>query len=301
MRGTERLLRELRSTLGDAGLSASVLVRDLRTGDEIGLDPDAEYPAASLVKVALAMATFDRIERGELDGATALELEPGRITTPGPVGVSRFRHPARIAIDDLVYLSTSLSDGSAADALFALTPPAEVTAALHGWGLTGIAVRGTTSDLNATPAERFGRGDAHLAQALAIGAGTAGGGHGVHQLDVTRASSGSARAFIDLLASLWTPSPVSPFVSAQVRALLGANVLRHRLTPDFASDASVWSSKTGTVLNLRHEIGVVEHANGDVFAVAVLTASSVAATLQPEAEATMGQVARRLHDELRLR
>ncbi len=297
----EATVRDLRRVLSDAGLTASAIVRDLRSGDEVGIDPDREFPLASLVKVPLAMATLDRIERGQLDGATQLDVEPGRIATPGPIGISRFRHPARVAIDDLLYLSTSMSDGSAADSLFALTPPADVTAALHRWGLSGVVVRTTTRDLSDTPVERFDADDVHLAHSLAIGAATAGSGHGVHQLDVTRASSGSARSFADLLAALWMPSTVGPTVSGRMRELMGANVLRQRLAPDFASDSSTWSSKTGTLLNLRHEAGVVEHADGSVFAVVMLTESSVAARDQPEADAVMGRVARRLRDELRLR
>lgn len=296
----QQLVRDLRLMLSDAGLAASVLVRDLGSGDEMGIDQDREFPLASLVKIPLAMATIDRIERGELDGATPHDVEPGRVTTPGPIGVSRFRHPARISIDDLLYLSTSVSDNSAADALFGLTPPRAVTATLHSWGINGITVRTTMRDFSETPIERIGSIGVHLAHALAIGAATPGSGHGVHQLDVSRASSGSARSFATLLEAVWSPSAVGPAVSRRVRELMGANVLRQRLAPDFVSDSSTWSSKTGTLLNLRHEVGVVEHADGSVLAVAMLTESSVAAHEQPEAEAVMGRVARRLRDELRL-
>jgi beta-lactamase class A len=76
--------------------------------------------------------------------------------------------------------------------------------------------------------------------------------------------------------------------------------VRHRLAPDFLSDSSRWSSKTGTLLNLRHEIGVVEHEDGDVLAVAALTESAVPAAVQPAAEAAMAHVARTLHDRLRV-
>jgi beta-lactamase class A len=77
------------------------------------------------------------------------------------------------------------------------------------------------------------------------------------------------------------------------------NLIAQRLSPDFASDSATWSSKTGTLLNLRHEVGVVEHEDGDTFAVAALTESNVPAVLQPAAEALMGEVARTLHDRLR--
>jgi beta-lactamase class A len=89
------------------------------------------------VKVPLAAATLERIRVGELDGATQLEVEPGRATAPGPTGLTRFRHPVRIAIDDLLYLSVAISDGTASDALFELTPPDRVTSLLRAWDIQG--------------------------------------------------------------------------------------------------------------------------------------------------------------------
>lgn len=296
---TEALLRELRGRLHDGGLRGYLLVRDLHTGEEVGIEPDAQLPVASLVKIPLALATVERIRRGELDGATMLDVAPGRITTPGPAGLSRFRHPARIAIDDLLYLSTCISDGVAADALFALTPPAQVADLLHELGLHGLTVRHTMGELTDTPVERFDTAQAHLAHALAIDAGTQGRGHRVPQLDTTRANTGSPRACVELLQALWTPSPIPPETAHRVRDLMSQNLLRQRLAPDFVSDATTWSSKTGTLLNLRHEIGVVEHSDGQSFAVAVLTESLVPASTQPGAEALMAQVARTLRDHLR--
>jgi beta-lactamase class A len=295
----ERVVRELRELLADAGLSGSFLVRDLSTGEEIGIDPDTVFPVASLVKVPLAMAVLSRIHAGHLDGSAMLEVTPGRITSAGPSGLSRFHHPARVAIDDLLYLAIAISDNAAADALFDLIPPAEVNQSLREAGITGITVRHRMSDLTQTPAELFDPGEVHFAHSLAIGSRTAGRGHTIPQLDVSRANSGSARAFIDMLNALWVPSRLPADVTAPVRALMGENLIRHRLAPDFGSDAAKWSSKTGTLLNLRHEIGVVEHDDGDTFAVAALTESRVPAAIQPAAEALIARVARTLHDHLR--
>ncbi|GAB3207411.1 serine hydrolase [Marinactinospora thermotolerans] len=293
------LLRELRRVLDDAGLRGSFLVRDLRSGEEIGIEPDLEYPTASLVKVPLAVATLERARKGEIDLAEPVLVHLSDTLAPGPSGLSKFRHPARIAIEDLIYLSLCVSDNTASDVLFAFTPPARVAALMREYGLRGITIRHTIRLLNETPADRLGPDDAHLAHFLAIEAGTEGRGHRVPQLDVTRASSGSARAFVDLLQALWRPSAIDPGVAARVRELMADNLLRQRLTPDFVSDASTWSSKTGTLLNLRHEVGVVEHDDGQLFAVAALTESRVPAIHQPGAEAVMGRVARALRDHLR--
>ncbi|MFF2012068.1 serine hydrolase [Streptomyces sp. NPDC058195] len=292
-------VRELQAMLKDAGLSGSYLVRDLDTGDELGIAPDIELPIASLAKIPLALAVSDHIQSGRIDAAAMTDVPPGCVTTPGPVGLSRFRHPARIAVEDLLYLATAMSDSSAADVLFGLVPPAEVNRVLARSGITGITVRHAMDELTRTPVERFEPREVHLAQALAIGSRTAGRGHPVPQLDVSRANSGTARACVDLLQALWVPTRVPDAVAAPVRALMGLNVIRHRLAPDFSSDASRWSPKTGTLLNLRHEIGVVEHDDGSRYAVAALTESTVPAAVQPTAEAVMAHVARALHDRLR--
>ncbi|WP_249998578.1 serine hydrolase [Actinoplanes sp. M2I2] len=293
------VVREARDALRQAGLRASFLVRDVDTGDEIDLDADVEFPVASLVKIPLAVGTLERVARGELDPATRLEVAPGRTRTPGPTGLSRFRHPAVVAIDDLLYLAVSISDNVAGDALFDLTPPAAIEAELRRLGFEDIAVRHRLRDLMDTPTERFGPADLHLAHSLAIGAGTAGRGHAVAQLDVSRANTGTARSYADLLTGLWRPSTITPEAAARVRELMAATVVRHRLAPDFSSDASLWSSKTGTLLNLRHEAGVVEHADGQTFVVVALTESQIPAAAQTAAETLMGRVARSLRDSLR--
>lgn len=313
----EQVTQRLRSRLADAGLSGSFLVRDLETGQEIGIDPDVELPVASLVKVPLAVAVLDRIRTGRLDGARTVEIRPGRQARSGggDVGLARFRHPARICVDDLLYLSLAISDNAASDALFALVPPGEVQGTLRAMGVSGIAVRHTMNELDHSPAEVLGRDQVHLAHLLAIGAGTAGRGHPVARLDVAKANTGTARAFVNLLEALWArpeagsdsqagmpPNSLARIpaeVAARVRELMHSNVITQRLAPDFASDSAIWSSKTGTLLNLRHEVGVVVHEDGAALAVAALTESSVPAATQPAAEALMGEVARALHDHLR--
>jgi beta-lactamase class A len=292
-------VREARNVLREAGLRGSFLVRDLDTGEEVDLDGDVVFPVASLVKIPLAVVTLERVARGDLDPAQRLEVQPGRVTTPGPTGLTKFRHPALVAVDDLLYLAVAVSDNTAADALFGLSTPARIEAELHRLGFDEITVRHPLRDLTNTPAERFGPADAHLAHSLAIGAGAPGRGHPVAQLDVSRANAGSARTYADLVAELWRPSRVDPATAERMRQLMGDTVMRHRLAPEFSSDAARWSSKTGTLLNLRHEVGVVEHADGRAFVVAAFTESQVPAAVQTGAEIVMGRVARGLRDGLR--
>ncbi len=292
------LIAQLRDRLAEAGLIGSFLVRNLGTGEEIGIDPDVGYPIASLVKVPLAIAVLEAIRAGRLDGARMIEVVPDPERVP-PIGIGRFAHPVHIAVRDLLYLAVAISDNAAADALFALVPPSEVDRTLTDCGLRGIAVRHPMRDLVDVFGTEFGRDGLHLAQAIAIGARTPGGGHPVAHLDLSRANSGTARSLADLLQALWTPSAIHPEVAAHVRALMHDGVLQRRLGPDFVSDAAGWASKSATLLNLRHDAGVVEHEDGESYAVVALTESRVPAGAQPAVDALMGRVARALHDRLR--
>jgi beta-lactamase class A len=291
-----RLVRAVADELEQAGLRASLVVRDLDSGREIALAADAPLPAASLGKVPLALAVLERVHSGMLDGGLPVRVEPGASGTPG---TGRFVHPATIAVEDLVSLAVTVSDDNAADALLDLVPPHEVTAHLEELGIRGIVLRHPFGALADTPLERFAPDEAHLAHTLAIRGGTPAQGHPVPQLDVARTNIGTATAWADLLEAVWRDRGVRPAVAARVREHLAGNVHRQRLAPDFAADGARWSSKTGTLLNLRHEAGVVEHADGSRIAVVALSASTVPASHQPAAEAALGAAARRLHDALR--
>lgn len=294
----ERLLGDVRADLARAGLRASLVVRDLDDGREVSLDGDIPTPAASLAKVPLALAVLDRVADGRLDGAMPVTLPPGDPAEITP-GTGRFRHPSTIAVDDLVSLALTISDNGAADALLQLVPTAEVMADLDRLGIRGIVVRHPFADLSDTPLERFAPDEAHLAHTLAIRGSTPAHGHPVRQLDVARTNTTTATGFADLLEAVWRERGIRPVVAQRLRGLLHGNVIRHRLAPDFATDDARWASKTGTLLNLRHEAGVVEHADGSRFAVVALSASSVAASAQPAAEAALGAAARELHRHLR--
>ncbi|GIT81168.1 serine hydrolase [Leifsonia sp. LS1] len=293
-----RFLDAVRTDLAEAGLRASIVVRDLDSGRELDLDGDVATPAASLAKLPIALAVLTRVADGRLDGATPIPVPAGD-PSAGLPGTTRFRHPSRIAIDDLVSLALTISDNGAADALLALVSPDEVMADLNRLGVHGIEVRHPFADLSDTPLERFAPEEAHLAHTLAIRGSTPARGHPIRQLDIARTNTGTARAFADLLTMIWLERGVHAEAAARLREHLGANLVRHRLAPDIVTDDTAWSSKTGTLLNLRHEAGVAEHTDGSRFAIVALSTSEVPASAQPAAEAALGAAARRMHERVR--
>ncbi|MEK8226391.1 serine hydrolase [Oerskovia sp. M15] len=165
--------------------------------------------------------------------------------TPGPTGLSQFRRAASVAVEDLLYLAMAVSDDAAADALFALCPPTEVNATLRSLGIADITLRHPIHELHRTLASgsartrctsrsRWPSGRRPRARAPRP------------QLDVTQANAGTARGLVRLLREVWTGQVLERSTVETTRALLAKNLLRNRLAPDLESDASTWSSKTGT-------------------------------------------------------
>lgn len=268
---TTTLIRILQHDLKAGGLTGSFLARDLQTGDELGFGEHTEYPIASLVKIPLAIATLEKINNGPLDPATPITITPTTRDEHPPPGLGWFQHPSTISIADLIYQSVGISDNTAADILFTLTPPDAVTTLLRQIGNHDITIRHTLHELSTVEANA----------------------------DPTKMNTATALGLTDLLESIWTPGALNPSTAQQMQKLMASNVHRQRLSLDLTNDATRWSSKTATTRTHRHEIGVAEHHDGQHIAIVALTESALPNRHQPAAEALISHTARRLHDHLR--
>lgn len=282
--------------LDDAGLSGSLLVRDIATGRELSFDAEKPFPLASVAKLPLAAAAMHTAHSGALDLAMPITIDHRARSRGGP-GIARFAYPATLALGDLIRLAIELSDTSAADAILRIIEPTVVTDWLHSVGVKGIVIRHPVGDLYASLADQVSESDTPTVRSLVVSADRLGHPSPLPQLDLERANAGTARALADLLQLLWTDG-IGTDVSSELRHMLNGNVIRHRLAPDFSSDTASWSSKTGSFMHLRHEAGVVEHIDGGALIVVALTRSREAAADQAVAEQAIGYAARLLHDEL---
>ncbi len=60
-----------------------------------------------------------------------------------------------------------------------------------------------------------------------------------------------------LLAAIWWEEAASPEACRDMRRMLTLQVCRHRLAAGFPDDEVRVAAKSGTFMNLRHEVGVV--------------------------------------------
>ncbi|WP_433454867.1 serine hydrolase [Streptomyces sp. CA-142005] len=278
------------------GVRGSFLARHLDTGERLGFDVDEPMPLASVVKVPLALVVLDRIAAGELDPAHPVTVDPAR-SSVGPTGLAAFRHPATVAVGDLLLLMLSVSDNAAADTLLDLVPATDVDERLRAWGCGEIRMRHRMNHMYECAAGAAGN-DFSLALELALRDERA-GRHTIETLDPAYANAGSAAALVELLRRVWGDEISVPTATAELRRLMGLQVFTHRLASELRADTLRWSGKTGSFLHLRHEIGVVEAESGDRVAVAALTRADRCAGLAPDVDLAIGAAGREAFEALR--
>ncbi|ARF53511.1 serine hydrolase [Streptomyces gilvosporeus] len=278
------------------GVHGSFLARSIDTGEQLGFDVHDAIPLASVVKVPLALVVLHHIATGTLDAARPVTVDPATGSV-GPTGLAAFRHPATVAVGDLVYLMLSVSDNASGDALFDLVPVEEVDVQLRTWGCTDVRVRHRLDHMYRCAAGAAGN-DFSLAQELAIRDDHT-GRHTIETLDPAHANTGTADALVDLLQRVWRDDIAHPAATAELRRLMGLQVFTHRLAGELRADTLRVSGKTGTFLHLRHEIGVVEAESGHRVAIAALTRSDRRANLAPDIDLAIGTAARLAFEALR--
>jgi beta-lactamase class A len=278
------------------GARGQLLARNIDTGEQLGFDVEPPVPLASVIKVPIALAVLERTATGGLDPAYQVTIEPGA-SSLGSTGISAFRHPATLAVGDLVHQMLTVSDNAAADALLDLVSIDEVSRSLYAWNCPGIRIRHRLHRMYECAAGAAGD-DFGLALELAIQDDRS-GNHTIETLDPAHANVGSAAALVDLLQRVWLDQISEPAATAELRRLMGMQVFTQRLSSDLRTDTVRVSGKTGTFLHLRHEIGVVQADSGDRVAIAALTRSTRRASIAPDIDLAIGTAARSAFEALR--
>lgn len=277
-----------------AGVTGFLHAADIDTGREVAVRADDPVVLASVFKVPLLVAFHRRAAEGLLDPVEQVTLPAGDRTS-GPTGVSALLDDVRMSLRDLACLMITVSDNAAADALLDRVGLEAVNAAA-GLGLRGTVVTGGGRQLF----------DDLLADAGASGfpevwarLDEPGMAARLRALDPARTSRSTPRDMTRLLAAIWRDEAAPPDGCAAMRRLFGLQVWPHRLSSGFPYDDVLVSGKTGTLLIVRNEVGVVEYPDGGRYAVAVFTRSLLPIAVLPQADAVIGTAARLAVEALR--
>jgi beta-lactamase class A len=104
----EKLAVAVKDLRGTAGLYAL----HLKTGETAAINADTLFPTASMIKVPILCATFDKIERGELSYRGIMTYRDSLLYAGEDI-LGSFRDSAEITISKLVMLMIATSDNTA--------------------------------------------------------------------------------------------------------------------------------------------------------------------------------------------
>lgn len=259
-------------------------LRDLP--QEVSVGADREVPMASLYKVILAVAWARCVDQGMLEATGRLTV-PADDRTPGPTGLSALRDMVELSQRDLVTLMLTVSDNTAAEVLLGLVGPQRVRQVITDAGLRATSFHGGDRDLQRLVLEETGAPG--FPEALRLLAERPGQDASA-VYDPALSSTTTARDMTTLLSALWRDKLASTRMSGFLRETMARQPWRHRLATGFPHDDVVVAGKTGSLLALRHEIGVVTFPGEEPVAVAVLTHAINPAQHLPRVDAVIGEV-----------
>ena len=265
---------------------------DGHAGGEVAVGADEAVALASVFKVPLLVALHRAADQGRLRLDQPVEVPAGR--SSGSAGLGAMQDTATLSLRDLALLMVTISDNAAADAVLEQVGLDTVRQTLHELGLGHTSVVASSGDLSTALADDLVRSGLGPAHALADPAAVA----GFRVLDPQVCNCSTPRDMTTLLARIWRNEAASPPACAEMRRLLRLQLARHRLASGFPSDDVLVAGKTGTLLNLRSEIGVVEMPDKRRYAVAVFTQAHDPSRQHRAADAVIGTVARLAVDRL---
>lgn len=270
-----------------AAVDGFVHAKDLKTGREVGHEPDAPVVAASVFKVPVLVELFRQADAGLIDLTEPVTV-PVADRAPGPTGLSPMLDAATLSWRDLALSMMVVSDNAATDVICAKVGLGKVNAAMRAFGLPGTAVdfdcRGLFAQMGqdagvASLADFPSHPSPDLVRKLRV-------------LEASTTNRTTPREISRLFELIWTDRAASPESCAQMRRILSAQVWPHRLASGFPEDHIKTAGKTGTLVIVRNEAGMVSFGDGRRFAVSVFTRSHEVRAKHPAQDAAIGKAAR---------
>lgn len=270
-----------------AAVEGFVHAKELSTGREVGHMPDTPVVAASVFKVPVLVELFRQSDAGLID-LTETVTVPVANRAPGPTGLSVMLDPVNLSWRDLALSMMVVSDNAATDAICAKVGLDKVNKTMLALDLPGTAVDFDCRGLFAQMAEDAGvSSPADLPPKPTMAQINT-----LRVLNPLATNRTTAREISQLLEMIWNDSAASPESCAHMRRILSAQVWPHRLASGFPEDNINTAGKTGTLVIVRNEVGMVSFTGGRNIAVSVFTRSHDYRIKHPAQDAAIGRAAR---------
>ncbi|MEV4176547.1 serine hydrolase [Nonomuraea sp. NPDC049709] len=262
---------EIRELLAGAGCDGWLCVMEIDGDGEVHAGSDEPVVAASVFKVIVALEVFRQAAAGELDPRERVRARPGE-TTLGPTGMSVFADEAEVSVRDLVTMMLTISDNAATDLLVERVGLDRMAATLAELKLTGTAVPYSLGGLLDSIAVDTGLATWRELMAAHHPAGPPDEMlHASRALRPEHSIRTTAGDMARLLKLIWLDRAGPAEACANVRAVMGQQVTRHRLAMGFPDDVRVAAKSGGLFGVVRNEVGVIRFPDGRRYAAAVFT------------------------------
>lgn len=239
-------------------------------GARLTVGDDEPWPLASVVKLPWALATHRLADAGGLDLDQPLRLDPAT-RTPGPTGVSALSGAVEVTLRDAVYLALTQSDNACADAVWDAVGASALRAGVAALDLPHSArhpIRRLYEQLQLTRQPSGSAGDARSAiEGLRVPPSELG------VLDPNEGNVATASGLADLLVRARRQADAGDPPARVVLQALHEALLPGRIRRGLPSADIEVASKTGTLLHLRHDAGLVDFPGGATYALVLLTAA----------------------------
>ena len=305
---TEATLRaaaemEIARIAGFARGAVGVAALHLESGRALAHNDAEVFPMASTVKVPVAVAVLEAVDRGTVQLDTLVAVEPAEKNPSGPVG-EEFRHPGvSLSVYNLLELMITHSDNTATDVMFRVAGgPAAVERHMRALGILDIRINRTVREL------------------LLVLYGVADPGPGVALIDRLRAASAdewavmrvrahspnpvyfddprdqaTPRAMLEVLRRIAQANGVSTAAREVLLAIMGRNTTGLRRIAGRLPPGTTVADKTGSAAGTTNDAGIVTlpGGRGRVALVVYVKASALAPA---EREDVIADVARTVFD-----
>ena len=254
--GPDTLAERIDARLREAGLEEyGIAYRDLGSGRDILLNPDAEFHAASTMKVPIMARLFRMAERGELSLDDSLRVT-NRFTSIYDSSSYRLSREDdsdpglyekvgdRVPIRELVRRMIARSSNLATNELIRLADAGATRAMLEGIGAGGLRVLRGVEDI---PAYR----------------------HGMN-------NTTTARALMELLSALARGDLAGPEATREMMSILEAQHFNDGIPAGLPDTVDV-AHKTGWITGIVHDAAVVDPPGAAPYVLVVLTRGDVEA------------------------
>ncbi|MFD3506567.1 serine hydrolase [Nocardia sp. NPDC058666] len=263
--------------------------------DEVSVGGRDRVVFASVYKLVLFVTFLRQVDRGRIDPAERLTIDPADCT-PGPTGLAALHDPVEISRRDLATSMMTVSDNAAADVLLGEVGLAAVSDLIDELGLADTRILGGTVDQYRSlvlDTDTHSTAEAFATLADNDEAWT------VSAYDPSYASATTPEEMTRFLSTLWSGDVLSAASTEFARSVMSKQVWLHRIASAFPHRGVIVAGKTGTIGVIRNEVAVIEFPGETPVAVAVFTRAARADPMLPAVDAAIGEAARIAVTELR--